>query len=416
MVDPPDRLRHSLGSQVAALSLKLVVSIGIGGWMSRYLGPNDLGKLSYASALVGLLAPLGSLGVQGSLSALLCQEKPAPGLVPTAFLIEIIGTLIIALVLLPVAFFSRDRVIATLISISILGNLFSSVEIFETELLILQRGTLLARIGLFQTLTNALLTSGAILLRAPLIGFAWLQVVQSALRALFLATLRPCRQSLKQFRQIYLSTAMQLIERGLPLLIAGLSVALYMKSDQVMLQWLKGSEAVGQYSVAARMSETLYFLPVILANTLFSRIGKATSVITTAMEVKRLYRHSWLLGFGMMFVNIGLLPFTIPIIFGSEFKPSQLTLALMGPAAFAVSTGCASSAWLQLRKQEWISTARTATGALINVMLNFTLIPTFGASGAAMATSISYLVATFALTMAFNKETRENTLLLLNPF
>ena len=33
-----------------------------------------------------------------------------------------------------------------------------------------------------------------------------------------------------------------------------------MKSDQVMLEWLKGSEDLGQYSVAVKLSESLYFL------------------------------------------------------------------------------------------------------------------------------------------------------------
>jgi O-antigen/teichoic acid export membrane protein len=416
MANYPDRLRHSLGSQIAVLGLKLVISVGISGWMSRYLGPVNLGKLSYASALVGLLAPLGSLGVQGSLSALLCEQKPLPGLVLTAFLIELIGTVIIALVLLPVAFFSGDHMIATLIAIAVLGNLFSSVEVFETELLILQRGTLLARIGLLQTLTNALLTSGAILLQAPVLAFGWLQVAQSIVRAVFLGLLDPCRQSLHQFRQVCLPAAKQLIRRGLPLLIAGLSVSLYMKSDQVMLQWLKGSGAVGQYSVAVRMSETLYFLPMILANTYFSRIGKAISALATAQEVKKLYQYSWLLGFGMMLSNIMLLPFMVPILFGPQFHQAQQALALSGPAAFAVALGCASSSWLQLKKLEWVSTARTATGAAANVILNFALIPSFGAAGAAIATSISYFVATFAITMVVNKETRINTLLLLNPF
>jgi len=40
---------------------------------------------------------------------------------------------------------------------------------------------------------------------------------------------------------------------------------LYMKSDQVMLEWLRGPEDVGQYSVAVRVAESLYFLPVVLS-------------------------------------------------------------------------------------------------------------------------------------------------------
>ena len=36
-----------------------------------------------------------------------------------------------------------------------------------------------------------------------------------------------------------------------------------------MLEWLRGSAEVGQYSVAVRVAESLCFLPIILSNTLF---------------------------------------------------------------------------------------------------------------------------------------------------
>ena len=71
---------HSLLSQGGAQVFKLLVSIGIGGWTVRYLGPQNLGTLSYVTALVELLGPLGNLGVKGSLSAMLCEEQPMPGL------------------------------------------------------------------------------------------------------------------------------------------------------------------------------------------------------------------------------------------------------------------------------------------------------------------------------------------------
>ena len=134
-----DRLRNSLLSQIASRLFSLAVAIGIGGWTARYLGPADLGRLSYVGALVGVLAPLGSLGVQGSLGVLLCQEPRLPGLVFTAFLIEVLGTVVIAVALLPFALATKDPLIAALIAIAVVGNLFNSTEVFETELLNWQR-------------------------------------------------------------------------------------------------------------------------------------------------------------------------------------------------------------------------------------------------------------------------------------
>jgi polysaccharide transporter, PST family len=416
MVDLPDRLRHSLSSQVAVQGFRIVIYIGINGWMSHYLGPVALGKLSYASALVGLLAPLGNLGVQSSLSALLCQPNPLPGLVPTALMIEILGTCILAIIFIPVSVLSHDPVTGTLILLSVLGNLFTSAEVFETELLVLQRGTLLARVGLMQVACNALLTSISILMQAPIVVFGWLQVIHAFVRCVLLSSLPSCQQSLMRFREVSMQTARALIQRGLPLMIAGLSVSLYMRSDMVMLQWLKGSNAVGQYSVAVKTAEALYFLPMILSNTLFSRIGKANSKHLATLGLRQLYKASWLLGIGMALTNLLLLPLLVPFVYGPQFQEAKYALALMAPAAFAVSMGYASNAWLQLMKLEWILTATTVAGAVVNAVLNLILIPKYGACGAAIATSVSHLVVTFAITLFVNKDTRANTMLLLYPF
>jgi PST family polysaccharide transporter len=412
----PDRLSHSLVSQVAGQVLKLVVLVGIGGWTARYLGPTDLGKLSYVGALVGVLAPLGSLGVKGSLSALLCQQPPLPGLVSTALLIEILGTVVIAVALLPFALATKDPLITALIGIAVVGNLFSSVEVFETELLNRHRGTVLAQIGILQTFAGALLSGTALLLQAPLLVFGWLQVVQNMLRAGLLVSVLRGRYLMMDLRQACIPTAQALIKRGLPLLIAGLSISLYLRSDAVMLQWIKGPSAVGQYAVAVKVFESLYFLPVILASTYMPRVGKGDINFAKNPELRQLYKLAWLLGIGMTLVSVFVLPFAIPIVFGPNYQQAQQVVVLAGPAAFAVATGCASGCWLQLNNLEWISTARAAVGAVLNIALNLLLIPRFGPGGAAIATSISYTISTFGVMLLYNVHTRQNILMQAFPF
>ena len=157
---------------------KLLVSIGIGGWTARYLGPQKLGTLSYVAALVGLLGPLGNLGVKGSLSAMLCEERPLPGLLGSALLIELVGTLVIALALIPFAWAAKDPVLQGLIGLAVLGNLFGSSEVFEVELLNRQRGTQLARVGTIQTVAGAGFSILALMAQMPLLVFGVLPVLQ----------------------------------------------------------------------------------------------------------------------------------------------------------------------------------------------------------------------------------------------
>lgn len=411
----PDRLRHSLLSQGGAQALKLLVSIGIGGWMARYLGPQNLGSLSYVAALVGLLGPLGNLGVRGSLSAMLCEKRPLPGLLGSALVIELIGTLVIAVVLIPFALTARDPVIVGLIVLAVVSNLLSSSEVFEVELLNREKGTQIARVGTIQTIAGAVLSVLALLAQAPLLVFGGLPILQAAIRGWLLAVAAQATTLLQLFKQASWKTSRALIQRGWPLLMAGLSVMLYMKSDQVMLEWLRGPEDVGQYSVAVRVAESLYFLPVVLSNTFLPRIGQGTGQFDSDLDLRQLYRSAWLLGIGMVAISILLLPPLIPVVFGTEFLPAKAALIWLGPAAFAVSIGCANDAWLNTQGLQKLIAQRSAVGAVTNIALNIFLISRMGFVGAALATSISYIVSVYIVGV-FRKEISDNLVRLAFPF
>ncbi len=411
----PDRMRRSLLSQGGAQVFKLLIAIGIGGWTARYLGPDNLGTLSYVTALVGLLGPLGSLGVKDSLRSMLCEIHPLPGLLGSALLIELVGTLVIAVALIPFALSARDTVVVGLIGLAVLGNLLNSSEVFEVELLNRQRGTQLARLGTVQTLAGGLLSVIALLFKAPLLAFGSLPVIQTAISCCMLSVAVQAGNLIGLLKQASWHTSRALIQRGWPMLLAGLSVMLYMKSDQVMLEWLCGSECVGQYSVAVRVAESLYFLPLVLANTFVPRISRGPGQFAKNHDLQQLYRSAWLLGLGMTLASMFLLPPLIPIVFGDDFLPAQAALVWLSPAAFAVSTGCASSAWLNTRGHQKFIALRSAIGAFMNIGLNFWLIPSMGFSGAAMATSISYMASVY-LVGIFDKEISTNLAALMLPF
>lgn len=411
----PDRLLHSLLSQGGAKIFSLFVAIGIGGWTARYLGPQQLGTLSYAAALVGLLGPIGNLGVRGSLRAMLCEKQPLPGLLGSALLIEIVGTLIIALVLIPFAWAANDPVIAGLIALGIVGNLLSSSEVFEVELLNREQGTLLARNDTIQTVAGTVLSVLALIAQAPLLVFGGLPVVKAAIRSWLLARSVQAINLVHLLKQASWITSRALIKRGWPLILSGLSVVVYMKSDQVMLEWLKGSEDLGQYSVAVKLSESLYFLPLLLSQTFLPRIGRGSGVFESDLNLRHLYQLAWLCGVGMTLTSMFLLPLLVPLVFGDKFIPASSALIWLGPAAFAVSTGCASGAWLNTQGYQKIMAQRAAFGAFINIILNLILIPSMGFVGAALATSISQLVSVYLIGL-FRKDTFSNFQNLLFPF
>ena len=411
----PDRLHHSLLSQACAQLFSLLVSVGIGGWSARYLGPQNLGTLSYAAALVGLLSPLGSMGVMGSLRAMLCEERPKPGLLGSALLIELIVSLVIAIVIIPFVWAANDPVLTGLIGLSVLGNLMNSSEVFEVELLNRQRGTQLARVGTIQTFAGAGFSILALLYQAPLILFGVLPVLKAFIRAWLLAVSVQATKIYHLLQQASLETSRILIKRGWPLLVAGLSVMLYTKSDQVMLEWLCGSAEVGQYSVAVRVAESIYFLPMVLSSTFTPRLVNCSGNIGKDHKVRQFYRFAWLLGIGMALVLMLVLRPILPLVFGNKFLSAQVALTWLCPAALAVSMGCASGAHLNIMGHQNFIAKRTLIGAFSNVALNAILIPSMGANGAAIATTASQFIVVYGCSL-MNRCMRANLRFIVFPF
>lgn len=411
----PDRLRHALLSQVASQLVRLLVALGIGAWLARYLGPMALGQLSYVTALVGVLAPIGALGVKNSLATLLCDSTPLPGLVSTAFCLELAGTTLLALCLLPWAWFAKDSVIGGLIVLAVMANLFNSAEVFEAALLNDQRGTVVGRAGFLKVFVGALVTLVALIGRAPLLAFGAIQLLQNAFGALFLMRQVRAPSVLAMLSQVNLTAAKALLRRGFPLLVASLSIMVYMKSDQVMLQWLLGSVDVAQYSIAVRLAESIYFVPVILSETFLPRLSEDAIGPGHVAKLQNFYRIAWMLSVAMSVVTVFLLPSLVPIVFGLQYGPAQSVLAWLGPSAWVASASCASGAWLSATGRIGLYAQRSAFGAVVNVLLNIFLIPSCGVRGAAIATSVAQMASVFVFPLLI-QSTRANTRLLLNPW
>jgi O-antigen/teichoic acid export membrane protein len=109
-------------------------------------------------------------------------------------------------------------------------------------------------------------------------------------------------------------------------------------------------------------------------------------------------------------------PFTT-FVFGEQYRESLNALKFLAPCGFAVATGVASSAWLNRRGGRLLKVIplRTAAAMILNICLNLWLIPLMGIAGAALATSVSYYFATFAVMLVFSAQTRRNVLCLIAP-
>jgi O-antigen/teichoic acid export membrane protein len=85
----------------------------------------------------------------------------------------------------------------------------------------------------------------------------------------------------------------------------------------------------------------------------------------------------------------------VTTLFGDAFSAAGIVLSAHIWAAPFVFLGVASERWILTENRPILSFQRAVLGTVLNVSLNFVLIPTYGPLGAAIATVFSYAVAGF---------------------
>ena len=98
----------------------------------------------------------------------------------------------------------------------------------------------------------------------------------------------------------------------------------------------------------------------------------------------------------------------IKIFFGSEFLPSLRPLLLLLPGIIALAGSKTLTADLAGRGKPQIGTIAAFTSLAINVPLNLYLIPKWGISGAAFASSAAYIAANIVIIAAFVKTSKKS--------
>jgi PST family polysaccharide transporter len=102
-------------------------------------------------------------------------------------------------------------------------------------------------------------------------------------------------------------------------------------------------------------------------------------------------------------------------MFGDKFSGTASVLSIHLWSSTAVFLGVASSQFLLIEQLQRYSFYRTLIGLITNVALNYLMIPYLGAKGAAIATLVSYFIATYSLLIF--KATRQHAIIILkSPF
>ncbi|MEO1432483.1 MAG: flippase [Cyanobacteria bacterium J06633_8] len=392
--------------------LRMGAGLLVGVWVARYLGAEDYGLFNYALAFVSLFTPIFTLGLDDVVVRQLVKESSnKTEILGTTFGLKLIGGIVSVLLAVGSLFLLKEQNILTIWLVIILAmtGIFRTADTIELwfQSQVQSKYTVIAKNIAY--LLSTLIKVGLILIKAPLLTFAWATLAEIVVGAIGLFGI----YQIKGFSKLWnwrwsFTTAKSLLKQSFPLIFSGFAILIFMKIDQIMLGEMKGNNQVGIYSAAVKVSELWYFIPTAIVS----------SVSPSIYAAKEKSEHHYYKRIGQLlrlltYISLAIaIPMTflsnniVLMMFGSDYAEASTILAVHIWASLFVFMGVATLPWFIAEGLNHISLGKTVLGAILNVILNYLLIPKYSGLGAAIATISSQATAAF-LSNAFDKRTRK---------
>jgi len=378
--------------------LRIAFAFFVSVWVTRFLGPERFGILSYAFAFVTLFAPLAKLGLESVVVNEIVQEPSRKGeILGTAFYLRLAGGIICMAIIVAAIMIMQphDTLTKALTAIVAIGTVFQAFEVIdlwfqaqaELKYPVYARSVALI---LANVAKIALIVS-----RAPLSGFAWVATFEAIAGAAgFIVAYRARGSRMREWRATW-TMARRLLRLGWPMVLASTFAIVYLKIDQVMLGQMTSREEVGLYSTAVRISEGWYFVPSAISMVVFPHLVRAKLLgeAVYRARLQRLFDFLAAISLAVALVMTFAAHFVIVSLFGLAYEQSAPILAIHIWAGVFVFLREALGRWFVTENLLEFAFISNSIGAAVNVALNFLLIPRYQGIGAAIATVISYAAA-----------------------
>lgn len=377
---------------------RLLAGFAVTMLLARHLGADGFGSYGYVLGLVTLFTPITFTGIDLLLSKHIVEDRQASGRVlASALALRIPGALaafalaIGTMILLP----NPDGTNVTLVGIAAIMLLALPFQGFSIYFKAIERPsvTAISEIGITILITAA--TVAMIVNGRSITTFVQLRALEAVLLATYpVILLFFWRKRLGPIR-VDFTLLGALLKSSIPLMLAGIGSMIYLRIDQIMLGQMSTVAQLGQYTLAVRISDSALFIPAALQMVLFPAIVRSYREHSASFEsdLRSYFSKMFYIMLGAA-IGLAMAGFVIVRVFvGASYEDAISMIAILALALPCVGLGVARTGYLTLKEWFWTAPAATMLGALVNIALNFLLIPTYAGLGAAVATVVSQFIA-----------------------
>lgn len=401
-----------IGEQVFQMLLAFVV----GTLSARYLGPSNYGTLNYTASFVSFFINIASLCMEGVVIKKLIDHPESEGVyLGSSLFFRIISSFLsmISIAIIVYILDPGDSLKLLLAAIQSIQLFFKSFHIFDTWFQRMLKskytsiGKMVASISVSGYKLFLLITSKSI------IWFAFSTIISDLIIAviLYIFYKREGGQSLK----INITVGKEVLSESYHFVLSDMMAALYMNMDKIMIGQMMTDRDVGLYIAATTISGLWAFIPVAMINSFRPTIIEIKKANESLYKVRLTQLFSIVIYTCFIFAIISFLfsELIVKILYGSDYigAVEALRITVWGQMFAVISM--VRNIWIICEDKNKYVKYYVAIGAVVNLVLNFILIPTIGIKGAAVSTFITSMVVLIFAPLLYS-ETRNQTRYLID--
>ena len=390
-------LAHSATWALFAKIATIVANLAIGVVIARTLGPVGKGNYSLIQQIVGILVVVFGLGLS-SANTYFVAKRRVDARVATANSLWLAaaatGIASVVLYLVLVGPFAPERSYSLAMA-AVATALFGSSVVFSwvTAIASGRSGLRVQSIGAILSLATVAVGTGALwaldllsplaLLALGALGQTLGSLAVLALQGRSMWSLRPSRSAIS--RMVPYASRAYAIDT---------LTQLHLRQDLLILGWLTEPRIVGLYSVAVGVATMVRYLPQITGAALFARVSQLGEEVGAELAM-RLSRIVALLLVVVAVLAAAAGPWLITGFYGTRFAEAAGVFLILVPGYLAMGLAEAAAGYLFANGIIYWRLALVA--ALANALANIAIIPLYGMTGAAFASTLTYTAFAIAI-------------------
>ncbi|WP_157663860.1 flippase [Sutcliffiella horikoshii] len=391
-----------MGTRVIVLFGSFIVSI----ILARLLGPEGKGIITAIFVLPNLLISIADLGIKQSTAYYIGKKiYRVEEMLPSIIILWIVSSGISILIGISYFLTGPDKlygwnlllIVLLTIPLNLLNQYLSGILLGKEK------------IGVFNT---KIIISFVINFLGVLILVWWFKmgvlgavIVQIFISLCTIIYILWHVKKLINFRTIVKRKITNLIvKRGFSFALALFIISLNYRIDIIFLERLTSSAEVGVYSIGVSISELIWQLPAAIGLVIFSKnVNAKTDEIAYLRAIKLLRISLPFLILGSLMIWL-LAPQIINLLFGKEFSAASEVIRLLLPGVLSIVIVKILHPDLAARGYPLFALKILIFPLITNVILNLILIPSLGIEGAAIASTISYLIGGFLFAWVYARK------------